>query len=347
MISNLIHEFIRLGHPVELLLIKARGEHLKHLPKEVNIVKLGSNHSAMTLLPLVRYLQKEQPKCILVAKHRAIVIAVIARMLAGVNTRIVGRLGTNLSRALEGKSALRKWLWHAPMRKIYPKVDMIIPVSKGVLDDITSITKLSSEKLRVICNPVITPETDRLAQQSISHPWFSKGQPPVILAAGRFTLQKDFITLIKAFAEVRQQRACRLVLLGHGALRSEYEALATTLGVDKELSMPGFSNNPYPYMKQASLFVLSSAWEGSPNVLSEALAQGTPVVATDCPSGPSEVLQGGKIAPLIPVSDVKEMAKAIIKTLDNPPPAESLRAAVQEYTVKISAQRYLEALGIH
>lgn len=347
MVSNLIHEFIRLGHPVDLLLIKARGEHLKRLPKEVNIIKLGSDHSAMTLLPMIRHLRKQQPECVLVAKHRAIVIAVIARMLAGVNTRIIGRLGTNLSQALEGKSALRKWFWHAPMRKIYPMIDMIIPVSKGVLDDIVSITGLDSNKLQVIRNPVITPEMHQLAQQSIDHPWFSEGEPPVILGAGRFTHQKDFITLIKAFAKVRQQRTCHLVLLGHGALQSEYKALATELGVEKDLSMPGFANNPYPYMKKASLFVLSSAWEGSPNVLSEALAQGTPVVATDCPSGPREVLQGGKIAPLVAVGDAQGMADAMIATLDNPPSAESLRESVREYTAETSAQYYLEALGIH
>ncbi len=344
MVSNLIREFVRLGHPVDLLLIKARGEHLKQLPKEVNIVKLGSDHSALTLWPMVRYLRKHKPECMLVAKHRAIIIAVLARMLAGVNTRLVGRLGTNLSRALEGKNALRKWLWHAPMRKLYPKVDLIIPVSEGVLDDVASITGLGSDKLRVIRNPVITPEMYSLAEEKIDHPWFAEGEPPVILGAGRFTRQKDFITLIKAFAKVRQQRHCRLLLLGHGALQGEYQALAAELGVAEDLSMPGFTSNPYPYMKQAMLFVLSSAWEGSPNVLSEALAQGTPVVATDCPSGPYEVLKGGKIAPLVAVGDVDAMADAILTTLENPPPKGSLQAAVNEYTAEKSAQRYLEAL---
>ncbi len=346
MISNLIHEFVRQGHPVDLLLIKARGEHLKQLPPEVNIIKLGSDHSALTLWPLIRYMRKHKPKCMLVAKHRAIVIAVLARALAGVETRIIGRLGTNLSRALEGKNALRKWLWHAPMRKIYPKVDLIIPVSEGVLDDIASITHLDHSKLRVIRNPVITPQMYQLADQPVEHPWFSEGEPPVILGAGRFTRQKDFITLIKAFAKVRQQQACRLVLLGYGALQTEYEALATELGVAEDISMPGFTSNPYAYMKRADLFVLSSAWEGSPNVLSEALAQGTPVVATDCPSGPREVLRGGKVAPLTPVGDVEAMAKAMIETINNPPPSKSLQDAVSEYTAQKSAQHYLEALGI-
>ena len=346
MISNLIHEFVHLGHPVDLLLIKARGEHLKHLPKEVNIIKLGSDHSALTLWPMVRYLRKHKPECMLVAKHRAIVIAVLARMLAGVNSRIVGRLGTNLSRALEGKNALRKWLWHAPMRKLYPKVDLIIPVSEGVLDDVASITGLGNDKLQVIRNPVITPEMYSLAEQPIEHPWFAEGELPVILGAGRFTRQKDFITLIKAFAKVRQQLDCRLVLLGHGALQERYQVLAEELGISEDISMPGFASNPYPYMKRAKLFVLSSAWEGSPNVLSEALAQGTPVVATDCPSGPREALKGGAVAPLVAVGDVDAMAEAMLSTLKQPPSAASLKEAVSEYTAEKSAQRYLTALGI-
>jgi len=346
MISNLIHEFVRQEHPVDLLLIKARGEHLKRLPKEVNIIKLGSDHSALTLWPMVRYLRQNKPECMLVAKHRAIVIAVLARMLAGVNSRIVGRLGTNLSRALEGKNALRKWLWHAPMRKLYPKVDLIIPVSEGVLDDVASITGLGSDKLRVIRNPVITPEMHSLAEQPIKHPWFAEGELPIILGAGRFTRQKDFITLIKAFAKVRQQLDCRLVLLGYGALQERYQALAEELGVTEDISMPGFASNPYPYMKRAKLFVLSSAWEGSPNVLSEALAQGTPVVATDCPSGPREALKGGAVAALVAVGDVDAMAEAMVTTLKHPPSAESLQEAVSDYTAEKSAQRYLAALGI-
>ena len=346
MISNLIHEFVRLGHPVDLLLIKAKGEHLNRLPKEVNIIKLGSDHSAFTLLPLIRYMKSQQPACLLAAKHRAIVIAVLARMFAKTKTRLVGRLGTNLSRALEGKSAFRKWLWHAPMRKIYPKVDKIIPVSEGVLEDIASITGLGDDTLQVIRNPVITPEMYQLAEQPVEHPWFHDNGAPIILGAGRFTRQKDFITLIKAFSKVRQQRDCRLMLLGHGALQNEYESLAAELGIAEGLAMPGFASNPYPYMKNAALFVLSSAWEGSPNVLSEALAQGTPVVATDCPSGPREALRNGEVAPLVSVGDVDAMAQAIIETLDNPPGSDSLRKAVAEYTAEISAQRYLTALGI-
>jgi len=347
MVSNLIKEFVRQGHPVDLLLIKARGEHLRHLPEQVNRIKLGSDHTALCLWPLVRYLRKHKPESMLVAKHRAIITALLACKIAGVNTRIVGRLGTNLSRALEGKNRLRKWFWHLQMRKLYPLAEKIVPVSEGVAEDVKAITGLDDEKLQVIRNPVITPEIYQLAEQPLDHPWFTEGQPPVILGAGRFTRQKDFITLIKAFAEVRKQRDCHLVLLGNGALQGQYETLAQQLGIKADLSMPGFAHNPYPYMKRASLFVLSSAWEGSPNVLSEALALGTPAVATDCPSGPREVLKDGRIAPLVPVGNVKAMSAAMIQILDRPQPREHYQAAVAEYTAEISAMRYLHALGIN
>jgi len=346
MITNLVREFVHQGHPVEMVLIKARGEHLKRLPEGVTITRLGTEHSLLSLWPLVRYLRQHKPDSLLVAKHRAIIVALLAKKIAKVNTRIVGRLGTNLSQALEGKNKIRTWFWHFQMRKLYPLAGKIIPVSDGVAEDVRKITGLAAAKLEVIRNPVITPEMTNLAAETIDHPWFANQDIPVILGAGRFTRQKDFISLIKAFALVKKQIDCRLVILGAGGLQKEYERLAEELKITRSLSLPGFMQNPYPYMSQASLFVLSSAWEGSPNVLSEALALGTPVIATDCPSGPKEVLQDGRIGPLVAVGDVEMLASAIVKTLTNPPTEALLKSAVEEYSVEKSAQHYLAALGI-
>ncbi len=346
MITNLVHEFVRLGHPVEMVLIKARGEHLKHLPREVRITRLGTNHSLLSLWPLLRYLKRDRPESLLVAKHRAIIVALLAKKIANADTRIVGRLGTNLSQALEGKSRLRKWFWHFQMRKIYPLATKIIPVSEGVAEDVEKITGLGADKLEVIRNPVITPEMPLLANEPIDHPWLTTRELPVILGAGRFTRQKDFITLIKAFALAKKQIDCRLIILGAGQLETQYQQLMKDLTIEDSVSLPGFKPNPYPYMKQASLFALSSAWEGSPNVLSEALALGTPVVSTDCPSGPREILQNGRIGPLVPVGNIEKLAEAIVQTLKTPPPEALLKSAVEEYSVTTSAQRYLSALGI-
>ena len=136
------------------------------------------------------------------------------------------------------------------------------------------------------------------------------------------------------------------MILGEGALRDELQALANSLGVTEDFEMPGFAQNPYQYMHAASLFVLSSRWEGSPNGLTEALAVGTPVVATDCPNGPIEILQQGKLGPLVPMSDSEALSTAILETLDNPLPAEVLRDGVAHYSVENSAREYLEAMQL-
>jgi glycosyltransferase involved in cell wall biosynthesis len=204
---------------------------------------------------------------------------------------------------------------------------------------------LPRERISVIRNPVVTPRMQALAQAPVPD-WFTAGGAPVILGAGRLTEQKDFASLLRAFAIVRGQRPVRLVILGDGGKRAALTALAQELGVSAAVSMPGYVDNPYAYMARAQLFVLSSRWEGSPNVLTEALALGTPVVATDCPSGPREILRGGEVAPLVPVGDVQALAQAMLGALDRPSPPELLRAAASEYTQAASGQRYLEILGL-
>jgi glycosyltransferase involved in cell wall biosynthesis len=199
--------------------------------------------------------------------------------------------------------------------------------------------------MTVIRNPVITPELDWLADEPCRHPWLQPGQPPVIIGAGRFQRQKDFPTLLRAFSLLRGSRPCRLVLLGEGGGQRKLEGLISELGLTSDVDLPGFQANPYPFLARADLFVLSSVWEGSPNVLTEAMALGTPVVSTDCPSGPRELLDGGKYGPLVPVGDVEALAAAMANTLDDHLPSEILKQAVAEYNQSASARRYLEALG--
>jgi glycosyltransferase involved in cell wall biosynthesis len=199
----------------------------------------------------------------------------------------------------------------------------------------------------VIRNPVITPDLARAAAEPCPHPWVAEPSPargPVIVGAGRFQRQKDFPTLIRAFARLRLERPCRLLLLGEGGWRDRLVALIQDLGLGAEVDLPGFQPNLYPFLARADLFVLSSAWEGSPNVLTEAMALGTPVVSTDCPSGPREILEGGRFGPLVPVGDTDALAAAMARTLDSPLPAQTLIEAVAEYRQEISAARYLAVL---
>jgi glycosyltransferase involved in cell wall biosynthesis len=346
MLVNLLDAFAARGYPVDLLLIKAQGPYWQSITPAVNVIHLRSGHTFTSLPAVTRYLWQHRPQALLAAKERAGQVALWARRLSAVPTRVVVRLGTTRSAAMKDKNSLLRWLRDQSMRVGYRSVDTIVAVSQGVADDIARTTALPAARIRVICNPVVTPKMLGLAQERLAHPWLQPDSPPVILAAGRFTKQKDFSTLIRAFQRVRQSQPCRLIILGKGQLQSDLESLASELGIREEVHFPGFVANPYAYMARAALFVLSSAWEGSPNVLTEALALGTPVVATDCPSGPREILQDGRYGRLVPVADVQRLGEAMIGTLTNPLPSEVLRRAAAPYSVNESAGAYLNALGV-
>ncbi len=346
MITHLAQGMIDAGVDVDMVLIKAKGEHLKAIPEQARIIRLNSKHTFTSLFELVKYLKNDCPDALLAVKHRAIKTAVLARKLAKVNIPLAGRLGTTVSAALEGRSRFKKWTWYHSMRKAYHQVDTIIPVSRGVADDVRQITQLPDKQLKVVRNPVITPALHEKAAIKLDHPWFQEGQPPVILAAGRLTRQKDFPTLLRAFALAQKQRPCRLLILGEGGDREKLKQQAKQLGIEQDLAMPGFADNPYNYMAHAGVFVLSSRWEGSPNVLTEAMAIGCPVVATDCPSGPVELLDGGRIAPLVKMGNEEMMADAIVQVLDQPGDKQQLKEAVSEYNRDTSARAYLKILAI-
>ena len=345
MIVNLANGMARQGIGVDLLLAKARGRHLQGLADPVRVIKLPGEHTFTNLFALKRHLAAHPPCALLAAKDRAIKTAILARWLAGSRVRLVGRLGTNVSAALEGKGRMRRALWRLGMRLFYRHADGLVCVSQGVADDVRLLARLPAERLHVVRNPVVTPDLPALAAATPDHPWLTGEGPPVILGVGRLTAQKDFATLIRAFARVRAERAARLLILGDGADRDGLLALARDLGVSDTVDLPGFRDNPYAFMARAAVFVLSSRWEGSPNVLTEALALGIPVVATDCPSGPREILRGGAVAPLVDMGDAAGLARAIVDTLDAPADADRLRAAVADYRVEHSVAGYLEALA--
>lgn len=346
MITNLAAGFLDAGVTVDLVLARAEGEHLESIPTGVRIVRLNVHHTSTALPGLVRYLRAEKPDAILAAKDRAIRVALLARKLAGSHAPLVGRLGTTVSAALKGKGWMRELTRYAGMRLFYPYLDAIVAVSQGVKDDILAITGLPSERVRVIRNPVITPALERQAAQPCDHPWLNDPAVPVIVGMGRLTRQKGFPDLIAAFARLRRDRVCRLVVIGDGGDRDKLERLVKDLGVSECVAFTGFLKNPHALVARCSLFVLSSLWEGSPNALTEAMALGRPVVSTDCPSGPAELLADGRYGALVPVGEVEALAAAMAHALDHPLPAECLRRAVAEYTQSVSARRYLETLGI-
>ncbi|MDD5206916.1 MAG: glycosyltransferase [Desulfobacterales bacterium] len=312
------------GYAVDLVLARAEGIYLDEIPRSVRLVDLHASRTSTSIPALVQYLRRERPAALLSGLH-ANVIAICARRVAGIPTRVVVSERNALSLRVQHYAAhIRMRLTPWMIRWFYPRADFIVAVSKGVAQELSRITRLTNGRIRVIYNPIVTPELREKAQIRPDHPWFRVGQPPVILAVGRLTVQKDFATLITAFSLVRKHRQARLLILGEGEERKALQALAEQLGVEKDVSLPGFVLDPYPYMSQASLFVLSSRWEGLPGVLIEAMFCGAPLVSTDCPSGPREILQDGRYGELVPVGDVNSLTLAMENALEGkiPHPTE-------------------------
>ncbi len=342
---NLARGFSKRGIQVDLILLKVEGANLNQVPPEVRIIDLGGGRLMMSLSRLVRYFQQERPQVLLSSLSEANIAARWSRCFAQVSTRVVVNVQNNISQEAENAAKLKTRLIPRLVRWFFPWADAIVPVSEGVADDLRHIG-LPNDLIHVIHNPVVTPELLKRAQEPVDHPWLQPGQPPVLIAVGRLAKQKDFPTLLKAFAQVRQQRQARLMILGEGDDRESLEALAEELGVADQVAMPGFVDNPFAYMSKSAMFVLSSLFEGLPTVLIEAMAVGTPVVATDCPSGPMEILQGGQYGKLTQVGDIDGLAQAIIETLDQPSQSERLKQRADEYSLERSLEDYLQILQV-
>lgn len=340
MLVNLAGGLAGLGVTVDFL-TKSRAEaYLDQLDPRVRLMETGRS-GVFDIQPFMRgYLRQNRPDFVLCGKDKAGRAAVLARRLSGVTFQLVMRPGTTVSERVAKRGVLKRWRAYRLIRATYRAAAAVVGNSEGVVEDIASIAGLPPERMHLIRNPVVTPDLATRAGQPLDHPWFAPGQPPVILGLGGLRTQKGFDILLAAFARLRAGRPCRLLILGEGRLRGELLEQSAHLGVAADFALPGFDPNPYPYLARAALFVLSSRWEGSPNALTEALAIGTPVVATDCPSGPGEILQGGAVAPLVPADDVDALAAAMARVLDEPGDPARRRAAVAEYTVETCAARY-------
>jgi glycosyltransferase involved in cell wall biosynthesis len=230
------------------------------------------------------------------------------------------------------------------IRHFYPWADAVTAVSDGVADDLARVSGLPRSAIVTTWNPVVSPSLSEAAAQPLEHAWFRPGEPPVVLGVGKLRPQKDFATLIDAFAKVRAKRPARLMILGEGVEEGRLRVRARRLDISADVALEGFVANPFAYMARAAVFALSSAWEGLPSVLIQAMACGCPVVSTDCPSGPSEILEGGARGPLVPVGDSDALAAAILRLLDSPPDREGLRRRAEDFSVERVALRYREVM---
>ena len=371
--ANLAAALSERGHAVDLVLVRASGPFLKQLSPSVRVVNLNvrtplgawttawrNPATFRALLPalldprapvtlgaipgLARYLARERPAALLSALDYGNIAAVAAESLALSGARVVLSQRNHFSSDAEAAEDSRVARARPLIRAFYPRADAVVAVSHGVADDIARVAGLAPERVRTIYNAVVGPGFEQQAEAPLDHPWFAEGAPPVILGVGKLKPQKDFPTLLRAFARLRLSSPARLVILGEGPDRAALERLAAELGIAADVAFPGFQDNPFRFMTRADLFVLSSAFEGLPGVLVQALACGCPVVATDCPSGPREILEDGRHGPLVPVGDVEALAEAMARRLAAPRDSDGLKRRGAFFSWDAAANAYLDVL---
>lgn len=374
-------ELARRGYPIVLAAYESDGALRASVPSEIEIVDLPASSAwrarvaplraeprsvlkfllPITLEPILHpallrvealasFLASHAPRSLYSGGPHENAAAWLAKRLSGARTRLVFSEHNTLSREhTYGRG--RHLLAIPPMvRLTYATADAVVAVSTALADHVAVHNGLPRSAIQVIYNPAVPDDLALRAAAPLDHPWFAPGAPPVVLGAGRLTAAKDFATLVRAFALVRKQRDARLVIIGCAKTEkktvkrhAELTALARQLGIVDDIALPGFTANPYAYMARAAVFALSSRQEGLPTVLIEALACGCPCVATDCPSGPSEILDEGRYGRLAPVGDAAAMAAAIVQSLDAPPDREHLKAAAERFSVGPAIDAY-EAL---
>lgn len=329
----------REGWAVDLVLVKAKGVYVGQVSPDVRVVHLQRARMLTSMLALVDYLRRERPAVLLSTLNYANVLAIVAGRVAGVPTRIIVRQSNTIrvgARAAQ-RASLRMMPWL--IRLTYPRADAVVAVSEAVADELVALGAVSRGTVSVIPNPIVTSELFRLMCAPPGHPWLTSPDIPVILAVGRLTPQKDYPTLLRAFQRVRLLRPCRLLILGEGRERAALESMVRDLGLAECVAMPGFVDNPFAYMARVQVVVSSSAWEGLPGVLIQALACGARVVATDCPGGSKDVLGEGRYGRLVPVGDDEAMAEALLASLTGPRP-EITAEAWARFSEETSLQQY-------
>ena len=329
--------------PVDLVLDRAEGPYLEFIPEGVRLIDLDSNHTYMSFLKLLRYLHRERPDALLSTLGTPNVAALLAKKLFFRNLRVVVRQASTFSMDL-AHGSFRDRIVMRLLKRLLPTAGAVVGVSSGVADDLRQNVPRMSGLVHAIPNPVAVADISKNAALPVNHPWFADSEVPVILTAGRLVPQKDYPTLLRAFSEVVKSCPARLVVIGEGPERSGLAELARDLDIAHIVDFHGFQSNPFAYMSNARLFVLSSIFEGFPNVLVQSMACGTPVVSTDCPSGPREILQDGKWGALVPVGDWQALAATILSTLDSPIPPASLISRAGDYSSERIIGRYLEVL---
>lgn len=359
------------GQRVDLVISQLRGELISEIPSSVRTVALGSTGRVrflrtlfrlppdtwLTLVPLMvrkplkkirslpyleYYLRTECPDILMASTNVPNLLAVWASQLAQGNTAIVLKQDNGFAQAVRNTTDSLRLKVPDLARRWYGSAQAIVAVSEGVAQELSQISSVPGQRVHVIYNPIDLNRISSLAEDELDHPWFQPGQPPVLLAAGRLHEQKDYPTLLRAFKLIRAKRPVRLAILGEGRERGRLEKLIRELAIDDDAGLLGFQLNPLAYMAKSAVFVLSSAWEGLPTVLIEALACGCRVVSTDCKHGPAEILDHGRYGRLVPVENPEALADAIGAALEQAPEPEKAKKRASAFGIKEISEKYLQ-----
>jgi glycosyltransferase involved in cell wall biosynthesis len=340
---RLAENFQARGFDVRVAVLKKRGRLVELLPPQLSIDEIGGGR--LSCIPrLASYLRRHRSDAIISFMTYPNVVAVAAQALSLSAKRVVVSEHNTYSKSIRRRGILRLIYQAAPY--VYRWSRKVICVSRGVEDDLVETTTLPRRYVTTVYNPVITEALLVSSTATPQHEWLTSRIDPVLLAVGRLEPQKNYPMLLRALAIVRKKRPCRLIILGEGPLRGELERDIEKLGLKDCVDLHGFAPDAMSYMRAADLFVLASSWEGLSNVLIEAMAVGCPVVSTDAPHGPREVLRGGEFGRLVPVDDAEALAAAIEATLDDPGDATARTEWARSFSVDACAERYLAIAGL-
>ncbi|SJM91353.1 putative Glycosyl transferase, group 1 [Crenothrix polyspora] len=341
---NLANELIKRGYSVDMVLLTAEGPCLALLNSEVRVINFKIKHAREGLLPLVRYFREAKPHSMIACMWPLTVLAVAASKFPGVSTRIVVAEHNTWSRSQADYSPLLRQIIRTTMYLFFPGSQGIVAVSNGAADDLANFAGIKRKSITMIYNPVSNPQTLDVHEDKDSKLTSWKTAEFRILNVGSLKTQKNQELLLRAFSILLKRTNAHLLILGDGHLRQKLEKIIAELGIKDNVSMPGFADDPRFYYQHASLFALSSDWEGLPTVLIEALEAGTPIVSTDCPSGPREILNGGQLGKLVPLGDADALASAMYESLNSKHDKAILKERAQCFSIGKATDQYIDVL---
>lgn len=333
------------GKKVEVWSASKASGYAFELQQKVKVRYIGKGSVRSSIFSLSRALKKYSPTSLISASFHANCVAIFVSIFTKTKTNFAIADHPSLDSALKEFSLIKRIMWMFLIFILYRFADKHIAVSKGVANAMSKFGRIKMSNISILPNPVITDKIFTDASVKINHPFFQNNKP-VFLYVGRLSYEKDVSNLLYSFKKVQESIASHLIIIGDGPDRKDLEQIAKKINISDKISFLGHQDNPYPYFLQSDLLVLSSTREGLPTVLIEALALGLKVVSTDCPSGPSEILDNGTYGTLVKLGDSNAFAESIVSTLNSSTPKVP-KSELEKYTVKSAVLNYIKTLNIN